>query len=99
MWNDGLCLLQRFCNSKLYNLLIIPFDNLLVILTTSFVFDEVVQRRFPVCEIQTGCDVSPFNRNRKGDDMNLHYFSNMRDVHLECTRSVEIEIFIEVWGV
>ena len=98
MWNDSLCLLQRFCNSKLYNLLIIPFDNLRVILTTSFVFDEVVQRRFPVCEIQTVCDVSPFSRNQ-GDDMNLHYFSNMRDVHLECIRSVEIEIFIEVWGV
>ena len=98
MWNGGLCLLQRFCHSKLYNLLKIPFDNLGIILTTSFVFDEVVQRRFLVCEIQTGCDVSPFNRNQV-DDMNLHYFSNMRDVHLECIRSVEIEIFIEVWGV
>ena len=67
-------------------------------LTRNFVFDDVIQSRFLVSEINTGYDVSPVNRN-KVDDVNLHYFSRVIYKHFECIRNVEIEIFIEVWGV
>ena len=66
-------------------------------LTRNFVFDDVVERRFPVCEIHTGCGVSPINRDQV-DDVNLHHISRVIYVHFEWIQSVEIEIFVEFWG-